>query len=557
MKPFRRLFACFAAMLLIAWPAAAFAGWTRADTYNFIIYSNGDRAGLEQFAADVERFDGLLRLRLKVPRDPAPNRLTIYMVESQGTVNELLGADGLVAGFYVPTSDGSYAVVNRAKKTDLRGIDGKTILFHEYAHHFMFRNFTAPYPGWYVEGFAEFVSTASIAPDGGWTLGKTAFHRGQTLMEENQISIEKVLERPNRMTGQEVLQFYARSWLLVHMLSTQPQYAGKLEAYLKATTSGTPSLEAAKTVFGDLKTLDKALHAYLGKGISYVSSNKPIAVDGDVKITQLDATRSRLIDFGLQRRAGGQLKQARAGLLSFTSTNPQNADGWVELAQVEYGIIGEAVGKAEAEKRKAEAKKKPKVDDKDKDKKKDDEVDPEIEVIAMRDDDPPAAHANDTAIEAYVDRALAIDPNNPRANVLKGEIATWRLKAVNDVSAGKWQTARSWYRKAITTEPRNIRGLLGWYESFGRQGKAAPANASAGLESAFSLAPEATDVRRRLAFDYAHRGDFASALGLIKVIAYAPHTSQLGKALLRRIEAMKLDAEQKAADDKEAMKKTG
>ncbi len=557
MKTFRHLLASITAMLLIAWPAAAFAGWTRADTHNFIIYSNGDRDGLEQFAKDVERFDGLLRLRLKVQRDPTPNRLTIFVVESQGTVNELLGADGLIAGFYVPTSDGSYAVINRAKKSDLRGIDGKTILFHEYAHHFMFRNFTAPYPGWYVEGFAEFVSTATIAPDGSWTLGKTAFHRGQTLMQENQISIEKVLERPNRMTGAEVLQFYARSWLLVHMLSTQPQYAGKLEAYLKATTSGTPSLEAAKAVFGDSKALEKALHAYLGKGISYVSSNKPITVDGDMTITALDATRSRLIDFGLQRRAGGQLKQARDGLLSFTSANPQNAEGWVELAQVEYGLIGEAVGKAEAEKRKTETKKKPKAADKDKTKNKDDEEDPEIEVVAMRDDDPPAAHANDSLIEGYVDRALAIDPNNPRANALKGEIATWRLKAANETSAAKWQTARGWYRKAITAEPHNIRALLGWYESFGRQGKAAPVNASAGLESAFSLAPEATDVRRRLAFDYAHRGDFDQALGLIKVIAYAPHSSQLGKALLRRIEAMKLDAEQKAADDKEAQKKAG
>ena len=55
-----------------------------------------------------------------------------------------------------PTPDGIAAVVDEASATRR----GNEILFHEYAHHFMMQNSTsAAYPGWYIEGFAEYFAT--------------------------------------------------------------------------------------------------------------------------------------------------------------------------------------------------------------------------------------------------------------------------------------------------------------------------------------------------------------------------------------------------------------
>ena len=60
---------------------------------------------------------------------------------------------------------GAIAVVPRNTGTD--GVfTGQLVLFHEYAHHFMLQYAPAAYPAWYVEGFAEVVSTASFERKG-------------------------------------------------------------------------------------------------------------------------------------------------------------------------------------------------------------------------------------------------------------------------------------------------------------------------------------------------------------------------------------------------------
>ncbi len=557
MKRLRLFTACLISAAAGLWSTTALAAWTRADTHNFIIYSNGDRAGLEQFANDVERFDALLRLRFGVGRDENPKRLTIYVVSSQSDVGAVLeGRPEIVAGFYIPETETSFAVVHRGKKDDLFDLSGQEVLFHEYAHHFMFRHFTAAYPAWFTEGFAEFVATATIAPDGNWTLGKPARYRTRDLVTDSPLPVEKLLDsKISKLRGGEIFQFYARSWLLAHMLYTQPQYAGKLSQYTQLVTSGTPSLEAAKTTFGDLKGLERALQSYVSAKMQFISSSRAIAVDGPITVSQLDPVQSQLVELRLKRRAGGQVVQARDTLKTLTAQNPQNAELWSELAFAELTVAAKVAAKAEHEKEEADRKAKEKEKDKAKSASKDkakDGDDDEIVVTAIKDDDTVAAHAGDSAAEAAADRALAVDPANVIANDVKGEVTTWRLKQANDNSASHWQAARSWYRKASAADPDDALAALGWFMSFKRQGKAPPAGAIQGLEQAFQRAPEAEDLRSKLAFDLARRAQFDAAIELMKVIAYSPHARPLSRAMLKKLQNMKADAEATKGDAKPA-----
>ncbi len=551
MHKLKRLIAmCFASIIFIN-SGVAFAAWTRADTHNFIFYSDGPPADLANFAREVERFDALLRRRFNVPRDADPKKLNIYVVSSQSDVSAIAGdKSGITAGFYSPNSEGSFVVINRAKTDDLFDLSGQELLFHEYAHHFMFRHFTNAYPAWFVEGFAEFVATATIADDGTSTLGKPVRYRTRDLVTDSPISIEMLLTNDRKkMTIGQIFQFYGRSWLLVHMLSTRPEYAGKLETYLKAVANGSSSVDGAKQVFGDLKVLDKALYSYVSSKISYISSNRPLTVDGDVKLTPLDPIASRLVGLQLQRRGGGQLDQAESGLRSLTAQNPDRADGWAELAITEMSIAGRAAAKAERERRDAERKAKEKEKSKDGVKPKDKaDINDEIEVIALRDDDTADMHAKDSEAEVAADRALAIDPANVLANLVKGEAATWRLKVSKETSASAWGTARSWYRKANAANHDDALPALGWYMSFKRQGKVPPESAVAGLEAAFSRAPEAGDIRSTLAFDLARRGRYDEAINMIKVIAFSPHADGRAKAMLKKLEGMKQTAAEDASD---------
>ena len=548
MKTFNRWLALFFGILALAWPHIALAAWTRADTHNFVFFSDGAPAELEHFARDVERFDALLRRRFNVPRDVDPKKLTVYVLASQSAVADIAGdKSGITAGFYLPNSEGSYIVINRNKKDDLFDLSGQEVLFHEYAHHFMFRHFTNAYPGWFVEGFAEFVATATIAEDGSSTLGKPARYRTRNLITDNPIPIEMLLKNDRRkMTIDQTLQFYGRSWLLVHMLSTRPEYDGRLAEYLKAVSNGASSVDAAKSVFGDLRVLDKALYSYVSAKLSYISSTRLLTVDGDVKLTALDPLASRLVGFRLQRRAGGQLDQAESALKSLTSQYPNNAEAWAELAITEMAISGRAAAKAERERRDTERKAKEKEESKSKSKDKNNSDD-DIEVVALRDDDTADMHAKDDLAEAAADRALAIDPNNLLANVVKGEAATWRLRQSRATSPAAWSAARAWYRKANAVDHDDAMSALGWFMSFKRQGKVPPESAVAGLEAAFSRAPEADDLRSALSLDLARRGRYDEAISMIKVIAFSPHGGTKGKALLKKLEGMKAAAEAEAA----------
>ena len=54
-------------------------------------------------------------------------------------------------------------------------LSGETVLYHEYAHHFMIAGLTArAFPRWFTEGFAEFFAGVRFEKDGSVLLGTPA-----------------------------------------------------------------------------------------------------------------------------------------------------------------------------------------------------------------------------------------------------------------------------------------------------------------------------------------------------------------------------------------------
>jgi len=253
-------------ILLLLAPGNAMAGWKKATSDNFVVYSDGDEAALRSFTAKVEAFDSLLRIASGVSAPPTPKRLEIVLVRNVNAVGRLLGKGGkYVAGFYSPRLSGAIAVVprigNRANKYDL---DGETVLFHEYAHHFMKQYFPNAYPVWYVEGFAEFYSTAEVTDNGTATIGKPAYHRAYGLMLSAPFPLSRMLaDDTQARNAQEVDAYYGRAWLLAHMLSFSDTRRGQLDRYLKAYAKGAGDEKAATDAFGPIPALEKELDRYL------------------------------------------------------------------------------------------------------------------------------------------------------------------------------------------------------------------------------------------------------------------------------------------------------
>lgn len=487
-----------ALLALSANPALAAAKWLRADTHNFIIYSSGGSKQLQEFATNVERFDALLRLRANVAREDKPNRLTIYMLAQADDVARMVDDKSRgIAGIYLPRAEGSFAIVNREKAVSEYDLSGSTVLFHEYAHHFMFRHFNAPYPAWYVEGFAEFASTATFKPDGSWVLGAPPYYRAYGLLEAERVPIESLLFDPvRRKTRSQTDAFYGRSWLLVHMLAMAPSRAGQINSFLAAIGAGTPHRQAAIGAFGDLAALDKSLDAYLKSSrFSAMRSSNPLPIDGSVTIAELGPIGSQLTELGLKRRTANAPAKTRDALKALAASAPGNSEVWYELARAEQQL-GEGL--------------------------KDEALKPVI-----------------VATEAAVDRALALDPNHVRANVLKARLAFDRLDEAHDESADSWRAARVYVTTANAADNLDPEALAAWYESYVRQGKSPSQTASDGLALAFSRAPEAMGLRMNYAFDLARRGQYNAAINLVEVLAYDPHNGDAGTAVLERLRAMR------------------
>ena len=497
-RTFLALLLALLAQILMAAPASA--KWLCANTKHFVIYSSGSASELQEFGANLERFDALMRLKFSVEPDTNPNRLTLYFLSSQEDVERLAATTVKnAAGFYSPRKEGSFAVANRERATGKFDLGGMTVLFHEYAHHFMFRNFSYAYPAWYVEGFAEYYSTVEFKKDGNWNLGKPAYHRAYGLIEAQKLPIARILfGDATNLSAEQADVFYGRSWLLVHMLSSKPEYNGKLVAYFSAIKAGKSEQDAATEVFGDLKAFDKALDAYLNGKLVFWSSRNPLPVDTTMNVSELDSLASELIGLHLKRLLGKEPTKTLGALRLLAQANPKRADIWYELALAERVTVKTA-SKAEVE-------------------------------LAEK------------TSEAAVDTALAADPKHARANVLKANILFKRLHDAGDENPAHWSKARSYVVAANAVAVDDPLVLLEWFESFAMQGRTPSKTAHAALARAFELEPEVAEVRVKYALDLAQQGNFDDAIHLVEFLAHDPHNSAVGKRLLEELQRQKARA---------------
>ena len=173
----RRLFLLISILFLAA---PAHAEWWEARTDHFIIYSQDDEGDTRKFATELERYDNALRSLQSTKFEPITadwQRVTIFRFGDVDDIGRLAHAPA--AGFYRPDltpvaftpvrdSKDLGSIIKRDSRTDL---DPKSVLFHEYAHHFMFKYFPAGYPSWYIEAFAETLATIDLKPDGTFHVG--------------------------------------------------------------------------------------------------------------------------------------------------------------------------------------------------------------------------------------------------------------------------------------------------------------------------------------------------------------------------------------------------
>lgn len=457
-------------LLLVAFcfSASASAEWRVAETKHFRVYSDGSEKALVAYARQLERFDWLLRLMTGAGMEREMPPLDIYLVRSGAKLRALANLPHDIGGVYYAGASGTAAFSVRANDADDTALD---ILLHEYAHHFMMFHFPYVYPSWYVEGFAEYFSTADVKTDD-MTMGRPDTNSGSWLAYGTWIDARELLlaDAWSLKRRDDTTMFYAQAWLATHYLLRDPQRSQQLSAYLKRLSEG-EGLEAAfEPAFGvDMKTFNRQLNKYMRGKITYTKLTiKPgQAPDAPPSVRVLPTSaETLLLPYAMLKVGTGDdealLASLRQGALRYPN-DPWAAEV-IAAAEAEFGDIARG--------------------------------------------------------RTLLEPLLKTRPDDAELNYLMGRsyMRSAEDGAEEDANHAK---ARRYFTRAFKTRPRHYQTLYNYVRA---QADPQRPDVVEALAEARALAPQVRDINIALASVLVEKGEFKQAKAILGAMMMNPHS---------------------------------
>ncbi len=467
---------CVAALLSTT---AVQAEWRVAESGLMKVYSEEDETTLRQEVTNLERYDRLLRAFSNTTKPGSPVKINIFLMRDMEAVAATLPFDSYgIGGYFNANERGPFLIATRrgvrAATTMKTAVDtskewGFGVLQHEYGHHFMYQYFPGLYPTWYSEGFAEFYGSMELKPDNIIELGHAPMYR-MDVIKSGWYPMRKLLTAKSYDdVGDNLRNLYAQGWLLSHYASKNPVRGKQLTQYLKDIGLGVPYADAAKKAFGDdLDKLDGEMKAHAKNLTAWRMSIKPMDV-GAINIRKLSTAEVTLLKTELRLNSG--FKRA-------------------DLPQV-LKVGREAIAKSPSD------------------------VPAMTTVMEVE-----RLAGNGTQATALADKILALQPDNPKATMIKAMVLADDLAATKSTDAASWDKVREAMAAAIKKHPNIPQLLEAYYDSYALQGKLPPAGAQNALMRAHELLPRDDDIRYKLAADFEKRGYIDDAIYIIAPEAF-------------------------------------
>jgi hypothetical protein len=238
---------------------------------HFVLTAGCDDRTRRRLMGHLETFHSVLEVLVPAATGVAvgeePIRVLLYEEPSEYHAHVRRHAPGLGhnGGYY----DGaSRTVVSHRRANPLQ------LQFHEIAHAALGDVFRDPaherygrpgWPVWFDEGFAEYVSSFEVVPEG-LKFGAPHLARIATLVSAIEagktLSLSQLLQaRSSAFTGQDMDLWYATAWGLVDLLLTAPDLRRGVPRWIAKLRQGQDGVLAFRDVFGgDLRALEKRLY---------------------------------------------------------------------------------------------------------------------------------------------------------------------------------------------------------------------------------------------------------------------------------------------------------
>lgn len=492
----KRWIVALAALCATAAASPAAAEWKRAESERFIVYSQGNERELRSYVQKLETFDYIVRLRLGLSGEAPPRKFPVYLLRNRRDLETVIpGVAEGVQGVYITRQDDIFA---------LSLSEGDHTLLHEYFHHLSIATGgLVAYPGWLVEGLAEYYATAEVLQSR-VTLGGYEQNTAYWLSQSSWLSLETLLtERPSVINASAVAPtYYPVAWLLTHWFMNDETRRPMLAAYVRDVSAGGDPVEAMQRATGmDLAALKTELRGYMRDRITLTRYSFQRA-PAEVTITTLPASADDLLLLGQRLRDGvGDDDKAStlAAVRAAAARHPDDAFALVQLGRAEIDLGDKAVG------------------------------------------------------EATLARALEIDPANVGALQLMAAERINQARDQNDhqQSLAIIREARGYLARAYEADPTHYYTLemlaqtRQWSPSYPNE------NDLLTWDQAFSLAPQLPNIR----FGYAHAlmqaGHNEEVIALLGPLANAPHNdgqAEVAQDMIERARAGMAPPSQESLD---------
>ncbi len=225
--------------------------WIRAESEHFIVYADRSEREVRAAVQSLEDLDYTLRVLTAVGDRPAPNKLEIFLLRSSIPFRRIVPRSDAL-GIYLSTTEGIAAILTyRDSSNDMFAVTREQVLSHEYAHHFMLNYFSVAYPRWYVEGWAEYVSTITVE-DRVARIGARNDARGLSIIAAGLLPVNRLLA-PERVSNRDdtfTERFYATSWVAASYIANTAERQEGLRRYVRALNDGADPIDSFEPAFG-------------------------------------------------------------------------------------------------------------------------------------------------------------------------------------------------------------------------------------------------------------------------------------------------------------------
>ncbi|AYV44885.1 hypothetical protein CFHF_07255 [Caulobacter flavus] len=323
--------------------------WIRGESEHFIVYSDRSEALIRRYVTMLEDFDAVLRTLHGKTDVETPRKLPLYLLSDTRQLRRVIpNADERLQGIYLTGVEDIFVLAIRNDDNLGDRTNGDDTVLHEYTHHFMMQYFPDAYPGWLVEGLAEYYKTIDLQMKR-VRIGDFSRGRASSLLNDKWLPMSDILsKRASQFDRDDALTFYAQSWLLTHYIWSDKERRKKLQDYLELVRDHQDPIASWTKLYGqDSATLEKTLRGYMKSLPVLTIGREP--PKPQIAFSRLPAGADDLI-LEVQRLKGGVAKAEAPALLAqfqqIAAKRPNEYYSRLALARAEIDLGDRAKGEA-------------------------------------------------------------------------------------------------------------------------------------------------------------------------------------------------------------------